>query len=124
MRRLHLDELPQAINLLRGELSLVGPRPEQPRYVAELTEKIPFYEVRHLVNPGLTGWAQVKFHYGASVQDALEKLRSNSSISDTRVQCWTSASSPEHSTAMMRPRALRPQARSYYETLSLPRARP
>ena len=96
MRRLHLDELPQAINLLRGELSLVGPRPEQPRYVAELTEKIPFYEVRHLVNPGLTGWAQVKFHYGASVQDALEKLQYEFSISDTRVQCWTSASSPEH----------------------------
>lgn len=75
MRRLHLDELPQAMNLLRGDLSLVGPRPEQPRYVAELTEKIPFYEVRHLVNPGLTGWAQVKFPYGASVRDALEKLQ-------------------------------------------------
>ena len=75
MRRVHLDELPQTINLLRGELSLVGPRPEQPHYVAELTEKIPFYEVRHLVNPGLTGWAQVKFGYGASVHDALEKLQ-------------------------------------------------
>ena len=75
MRRLHLDELPQAVNLLRGELSLVGPRPEQPRYVAQLTEEIPFYDVRHLVNPGLTGWAQVKFPYGASVQDALEKLQ-------------------------------------------------
>ena len=75
MRRLHLDELPQAVNLLRGELSLVGPRPEQPRYVAQLSEEIPFYDVRHLVNPGLTGWAQVKFPYGASVQDALEKLQ-------------------------------------------------
>ena len=75
MRRLHLDELPQAVNLLRGELSLVGPRPEQPRYVAELAEQIPFYDVRHLVNPGLTGWAQVKFPYGASVRDALEKLQ-------------------------------------------------
>lgn len=75
MRRVHLDEIPQAINILRGELSLVGPRPEQPKYVAELTEKIPFYEVRHLVNPGLTGWAQVKFGYGASVHDALEKLQ-------------------------------------------------
>lgn len=75
MRRVHLDELPQAINLLRGDLSLVGPRPEQPHYVAELTEKIPFYEVRHLVNPGITGWAQVKFGYGASVHDALEKLQ-------------------------------------------------
>jgi lipopolysaccharide/colanic/teichoic acid biosynthesis glycosyltransferase len=75
MRRVHLDELPQAVNVLRGELSLVGPRPEQPRYVAELTEKIPFYEIRHLVNPGITGWAQVKFPYGASVEDALEKLQ-------------------------------------------------
>ena len=75
MRRVHLDEIPQAINILRGELSLVGPRPEQPKYVAELTEKIPFYEVRHLVNPGLTGWAQVKFGYAASTHDALEKLQ-------------------------------------------------
>lgn len=75
MRRVHLDELPQAVNLLRGELSLVGPRPEQPTYVAELSQKIPFYDVRHLVNPGLTGWAQVKFGYGASVHDALEKLQ-------------------------------------------------
>jgi lipopolysaccharide/colanic/teichoic acid biosynthesis glycosyltransferase len=75
MRRMHLDEIPQAINILRGELSLVGPRPEQPKYVAELREKIPFYEVRHLVNPGLTGWAQVKFGYGATIHDALEKLQ-------------------------------------------------
>ena len=75
MRRIHLDELPQSVNVLRGELSLVGPRPEQPRYVAELTDKIPFYDVRHLVQPGVTGWAQVKFPYGASVQDALEKLQ-------------------------------------------------
>jgi len=75
MRRVHLDELPQSVNLLRGQLSLVGPRPEQPRYVAELSDKIPFYDVRHLVQPGVTGWAQVKFPYGASVQDALEKLQ-------------------------------------------------
>ena len=75
MRRVHLDELPQSVNLLRGQLSLVGPRPEQPHYVAELREKIPFYDVRHLVQPGVTGWAQVKFPYGASVHDALEKLQ-------------------------------------------------
>ena len=75
MRRLHVDELPQVTNMLRGELSLVGPRPEQPRYVAELTQKIPFYDVRHLVLPGVTGWAQVNFPYGASVHDALEKLQ-------------------------------------------------
>jgi len=75
LRRTHLDELPQVVNILRGDLSIVGPRPEQPRYVAELREKIPFYDVRHLVNPGLTGWAQVKYQYGASVSDALEKLQ-------------------------------------------------
>jgi lipopolysaccharide/colanic/teichoic acid biosynthesis glycosyltransferase len=75
MRRLHIDELPQVINILRGELSLVGPRPEQPHYVAELAQKIPFYDVRHLVLPGVTGWAQVKFPYGASAQDAVEKLQ-------------------------------------------------
>ncbi len=75
MRRVHVDELPQLLNVLRGDLSIVGPRPEQPCYVGELREKIPFYDVRHLVHPGLTGWAQVKFHYGASVADALEKLQ-------------------------------------------------
>ncbi|MCL4446761.1 MAG: sugar transferase [Actinobacteria bacterium] len=75
LRRTHLDELPQAINIARGEISLVGPRPEQPRYVEELREKIRFYDVRHLVKPGVTGWAQVKFPYGSSVSDALEKLQ-------------------------------------------------
>lgn len=75
MRRTHVDELPQMLNVLRGELSLVGPRPEQPGYVEELRRQIPFYDVRHLVHPGLTGWAQVKFPYGASVSDALEKLQ-------------------------------------------------
>lgn len=75
LRRSHLDELPQAINVLRGELSLVGPRPEQPGYVAELTEKLPYYHLRHVVRPGLTGWAQVKYPYGASEQDAFEKLQ-------------------------------------------------
>lgn len=75
LRRTHLDELPQAWNILRGDLSLVGPRPEQPRYVDELADKLPWYHVRHLVRPGLTGWAQVKHAYGASQQDALEKLQ-------------------------------------------------
>jgi len=75
LRRTHVDELPQMVNILRGDLSLVGPRPEQPRYVAELRAKIPFYDLRHLVRPGLTGWAQVKYPYGASDIDALEKLQ-------------------------------------------------
>jgi lipopolysaccharide/colanic/teichoic acid biosynthesis glycosyltransferase len=75
LRRSHLDELPQMINILRGDLSFVGPRPEQPAYVEELRQKIPFYDVRHLVHPGLTGWAQVKFDYGSTVSDALEKLQ-------------------------------------------------
>ena len=75
LRRTHLDELPQAWNILRGDLSLVGPRPEQPHYVEELALKLPWYQVRHLVRPGLTGWAQVKYAYGATEQDALEKLQ-------------------------------------------------
>ena len=75
LRRTHLDELPQVINILRGDLALVGPRPEQPQYVEDLTGKIPFYRLRHLVRPGLTGWAQVKYPYGASNLDAFEKLQ-------------------------------------------------
>jgi len=75
LRRLHLDELPQVWNVLRRDLSIVGPRPEQPRYVAQLSEVIPFYDTRHLVRPGITGWAQVKYPYGATELDALEKLQ-------------------------------------------------
>ena len=75
LRRAHLDELPQGWNILRGELSIVGPRPEQPEYVAELSQKLPFYGMRHLVRPGLTGWAQVKYGYAGDNADALEKLQ-------------------------------------------------
>jgi lipopolysaccharide/colanic/teichoic acid biosynthesis glycosyltransferase len=75
LRRTHLDELPQVVNILRGELSVVGPRPEQPHVVAELEGKIPFYSVRHLVRPGLTGWAQVKYQYAGTEAETLEKLQ-------------------------------------------------
>jgi sugar transferase (PEP-CTERM system associated) len=73
IRKLRIDELPQFINILRGEMSLVGPRPERPVFVAQLAQEIPWYAQRHLVRPGLTGWAQVCFPYGASVEDAMEK---------------------------------------------------
>jgi lipopolysaccharide/colanic/teichoic acid biosynthesis glycosyltransferase len=75
LRRSHLDELPQVVNILRGDLSVVGPRPEQPHVVAELVDKIPFYRVRHLVRPGLTGWAQVKYQYAGTEAESLEKLQ-------------------------------------------------
>ena len=75
LRVTHLDELPQLLNIIRGDLSLVGPRPEQPQYVAELEAKLPYYQLRHLVQPGLTGWAQVKYGYARTEGDALEKLQ-------------------------------------------------
>ena len=69
-----MDELPQLINVLRGEMSMIGPRPERPVFVRQLADAIPLYEHRTCVKPGLTGWAQVNFPYGASVEDAREKL--------------------------------------------------
>ncbi len=75
LRHSRLDELPQLINVVRGQMSLIGPRPERPAFVSQLQEKIPFYIHRLAVKPGITGWAQVKYHYGASVEDALEKLQ-------------------------------------------------
>jgi sugar transferase (PEP-CTERM system associated) len=75
IRHTRLDELPQLWNVLRGDMSFVGPRPERPFFVSQLAEQIPFYEQRHTVKPGLTGWAQVKYRYGASFEDSLEKLR-------------------------------------------------
>jgi lipopolysaccharide/colanic/teichoic acid biosynthesis glycosyltransferase len=75
LRRTHLDELPQVVNVLKGDLAIVGPRPEQPQYVEQLENKLPFYRLRHLVRPGLTGWAQVKYGYAGNESDALEKLQ-------------------------------------------------
>jgi sugar transferase (PEP-CTERM system associated) len=75
LRRTRLDELPQLWNILKGEMSVVGPRPERPSFVSQLTETIPFYGQRHVVKPGLTGWAQVRYTYGASVEDAIQKLQ-------------------------------------------------
>ena len=75
LRRTRLDEMPQLWNVLKGEMSFVGPRPERPEFVRELTEKIPFYGQRHVLKPGVTGWAQIRYTYGASVEDAVEKLQ-------------------------------------------------
>ena len=75
LRNVRLDELPQLWNVLRGEMSLVGPRPERPSFVAHLAAEIPFYGQRHVVKPGITGWAQIRYTYGASVEDAIQKLQ-------------------------------------------------
>lgn len=75
LRRSRIDEIPQFINVLKGEMSIIGPRPERPFFVAELSRSIPFYETRHIIKPGLTGWAQVNTRYGGSVEESLTKLQ-------------------------------------------------
>jgi sugar transferase (PEP-CTERM system associated) len=75
LRTLRLDELPQLVNVIRGEMSLVGPRPERPHFVEKLRTSIPYYDERHTVKPGITGWAQVKYRYGSNLEDAEEKLQ-------------------------------------------------
>nr|WP_316639021.1 TIGR03013 family XrtA/PEP-CTERM system glycosyltransferase [uncultured Roseateles sp.] len=75
IRKVRIDELPQLFNVLKGEMSLVGPRPERPYFVDELTREIPYYAVRHSVKPGVTGWAQVRYQYGSTVEDSIEKLQ-------------------------------------------------
>ena len=75
LRLSRLDEIPQLWNVLRGDMSLVGPRPERPEFVNSLNKEIPHYHLRHTVRPGITGWAQVRYKYGSSVEDAKEKLR-------------------------------------------------
>jgi sugar transferase (PEP-CTERM system associated) len=75
MRVSRIDELPQLFSVLKGDMSLVGPRPERPYFVGQLTQEIPFYAVRHSVKPGVTGWAQVRYQYGSTVEDSQEKLQ-------------------------------------------------
>jgi exopolysaccharide biosynthesis polyprenyl glycosylphosphotransferase len=75
LRHTHLDELPQLWNILRGEISFVGPRPERPEFVEVIEKEVPFFNIRHLVLPGITGWAQINYRYGASVEDSKEKLQ-------------------------------------------------
>ena len=75
IRKMRIDELPQLLNVLRGDMSLVGPRPERPVFVDQLKQQIRFYDIRHSVKPGVTGWAQVRYSYGASVEDAVRKLQ-------------------------------------------------
>jgi len=75
LRKFRLDEIPQLYNVLRGDMSFVGPRPERPEFVEKLSEKIPYYNERHRVKPGLSGWAQIRYPYGASEEDGFEKLQ-------------------------------------------------
>lgn len=75
LRKARLDELPQIWNILTGEMAFVGPRAERPEFHEMLQKNVPFYEERYLIKPGLTGWAQINFHYGSSVKDAAEKLK-------------------------------------------------
>jgi len=75
LRNSRIDEIPQFYNVLKGDMSIIGPRPERPYFVKELSQIIPFYETRHIIKPGLSGWAQVNSRYGSSVEDSLEKLQ-------------------------------------------------
>jgi len=75
LRKTRIDELPQVWNILKGEMSFVGPRAERPEFHNQLQDSVPFFQERYLIKPGLTGWAQINFHYGASINDTAEKLK-------------------------------------------------
>jgi lipopolysaccharide/colanic/teichoic acid biosynthesis glycosyltransferase len=75
LRKSRIDEIPQFINILRGEMAVIGPRPERPHFVKEIRGLMPFYETRHVIKPGLTGWAQVNYAYGETIEDSLIKLQ-------------------------------------------------
>jgi len=75
LRKTRIDEIPQFINILKGDMAVIGPRPERPIFVKEIAEMMPFYETRHVIKPGLTGWAQVNYSYGESFEDSLIKLQ-------------------------------------------------
>jgi lipopolysaccharide/colanic/teichoic acid biosynthesis glycosyltransferase len=75
MRKTRIDEIPQFINIIKGDMGIIGPRPERPFFVKEISEIMPFYETRHLIKPGLSGWAQVNYSYGESIEDSLIKLQ-------------------------------------------------
>ncbi len=96
IRKVRIDELPQLVNVLKGDMSFVGPRPERPFFVSKLRQAIPYYDVRSVVKPGITGWAQIKYPYGATVEDALEKLqyeiyyiKNMSPLLDALIFFWT-----------------------------------
>ena len=75
LRKVRLDEIPQMWNVLKGEMGFIGPRPERPEFVSKLTEQIPYYNLRHIIRPGITGWAQIRYKYGNTIEDARQKLQ-------------------------------------------------
>ena len=116
IRKRRIDELPQLFNIIRGEMSLIGPRPERPVFIKQLEQRIPYYSERHLVKPGLTGWAQVRYPYGASFEDARENISTTSTTSKINRRCST-LSSCSKQRALCSSGVSRAEARSCSEEL-------